>query len=97
LLTAFVVHSTEADTDTVLMPVQPGDIARVDRHYYNRFLAKRLANPLPDAKQLVLFQNVPRGDAGALRQAFDVMADRCGKPSLARMYTAINEGDNGTA
>ncbi|WP_016697690.1 hypothetical protein [Actinoalloteichus spitiensis] len=96
LLTAFAVHSAEADTDTVLIPVQAGDITRVDRHYYNRFLTKRLANPLPDAKQLVLFQNVPRGDVAALRRAFDTVADRCGKPSLARMYTAINRGDNWT-
>lgn len=96
LLTAFTVHSAQADTDTVLMPVQTGDIRRVDRHYYNRFLTKRLANPLPDAKQLVLFQNVPRGDAAALRQGFDVVQDFCGKPSLARMYTAINRGDNWT-
>ena len=97
LLTAFAVHSAEADTDTVLMPVQSGEIARVDRHYYNRFLTKRLANPLPDAKQLVLFQNVPRGDVSALRQAFDALADRCGKLSLARVYTAINKGDDWTA
>jgi hypothetical protein len=96
LLTAFAVHSAEADTDTVLMPVQADDIHRVDRHYYNRFLSKRLANPLPDAKQLVLFRNVPRGDVAALRVAFDAVAGRCGKPSLARMYTAINKGDNWT-
>lgn len=96
LLTAFAVHSAEADTDTVLMPVQTGDIRRVDRHYYNRFLTKRLANPLPDAKQLILFHNVPRGDAATLRQAFDAVQDYCGKPSLARMYTAINRGDNWT-
>ncbi|MGH3857224.1 MAG: hypothetical protein ACRDR6_27825 [Pseudonocardiaceae bacterium] len=97
LLTAFAVHSAEATTNTVLMPVQAADILRVDRHYYNRFLTKRLSNPLPDAKQLVLFQNVPRGDVAALRQAFDAVQGRCGKPSLARMYTAINKGDNWTS
>jgi adenylate cyclase class IV len=36
----------------VLIPVQLEDIRRVDRHYYNRFLTQKLANPLPDAKQL---------------------------------------------
>ncbi len=97
LLTAFAVHSAEATTNTVLMPVQAADILRVDRHYCNRFLTKRLSNPLPDTKQLVLFQNVPRGDAAALRQAFDAVQGRCGKPSLARMYTAINKGDNWTS
>lgn len=72
--------------------VQAGDIERVDRHYYNRFLAQRLANPLTDAKQLVLFCNVPRDDVATLRQELHVLADRCTKPSLARMYTAISEG-----
>jgi hypothetical protein len=94
MLTAFAVHSIEAETDTVLVPVHPDDVARRDRHYYNRFLTKRLANPLLDAKQLVLFQNVPRTEAPSLRQAFDTVQRFCGKPSLAMMYTAINRGDN---
>jgi hypothetical protein len=96
LLTAFVIHSAAAGTDTVLVPVQADDIDRVDRHYYNRFLAHRLANPLTDGKQLVLFCNVPRDDVATLRQALHVVARRCGKPSLARMYTAISEGENWT-
>lgn len=96
LLTQFVVRSAEAETDTVLIPAQPDDIRRIGRHYYNRFLTKRLANPLLDAKQLVLFQNVPRSDVAALRQAFDTVSDHCGKSSLARMYTSINKGDNWT-
>lgn len=96
LLTAFAAHSAEADTDTMLMPVQAGDIRCVDRRYYNRFLTKRLANPLPDAKQLILFQNVPRRDVAALRSAFELARGVCGKPSLARVYAAINEGDNWT-
>lgn len=96
LVTAFAVHSAEAGTDTVLLPVKAGDIGRVNRHYYNRFLTKRLANPLPDAKQLVLFRNIPREDTAALRTAFERVRDHCGKPHLARIYAAINRGDNGT-
>ncbi|MBB4743740.1 hypothetical protein BJY16_007199 [Actinoplanes octamycinicus] len=94
LLTAFVVHSAGADCDTVLMPVMAGDVGRVDRHYYNRFLAKQLANPLRDAKQLVLFCNVPRSDTDTLRNGLGVLAERCSKPNLARTYTAITKGDN---
>lgn len=90
LLTAFAVHSAESTSETVLMPVQDGDIMRADRNYYNRFLNKRLANPLRDAKQLVLFQNVPLSDEGVLRQALAAVQDFCGKASLARAYTAIN-------
>ncbi|AEV84592.1 hypothetical protein ACWT_3569 [Actinoplanes sp. SE50] len=96
LLTAFVVHSTEADRDTVLMPIVAGDVGRVDRHYYNRFLARQLANPLRDAKQLVLFCNVPRNDTDTLRNGLGVLAERCSKPSLARIYTVITT-DGGTA
>lgn len=91
LLTAVVEHSAAAGTDTVLMPVRSGDVGRVNRHYYNRFL-KQLPNPLRDAKQLVLFCNVPRADAD--RTAFEAIAARCGKPSLARVYRAISKGDN---
>lgn len=94
LLTAFAAHSAEADTGTVLIPVQARDVSYVQRSYYNRFLTRRLANPLPDAKQLVLFQNVPREDAATLRRAFDTVADHCGRSGLARMYTVINKGDN---
>jgi hypothetical protein len=97
LLTEFVVQSAGVDSDTVLMPVMASDIGRVDRHYYNRFLAKQLANPLLDAKQLVLFRNVPRHDADTLRKGLEVLAGRCGKPSLARMYTAITKGGSGAS
>ncbi|WP_307834061.1 hypothetical protein, partial [Actinoplanes siamensis] len=96
LLCAFVVHSAGAQTDTVMLPVQGDDITRVDRHYYNRFLTRQLANPLRDAKQLVLLRNVPRDDAVTMRQALEAVAGWCSKTSLARMYTAINKGDNWT-
>lgn len=58
--------------------------------YYNRFLSKRLPNPLTDAKQLVLFQNVPVSDGNALREALGALQGFCGKPNLARAYTAIH-------
>ncbi|MGW3468595.1 hypothetical protein ACWDKQ_08995 [Saccharopolyspora sp. NPDC000995] len=60
------------------MPVQDGDIFRAERNYYNRFLTKRLANPLTDAKQLVLFGNIPLSDETALRRAFGAVQDHCG-------------------
>lgn len=72
------------------MPIQGDDILRKDRNYYNRFLTKRLANPLNDAKQLVLFQNIPLSDASTLRQALEAVQGYCAKPSLARVYAAIN-------
>ena len=92
LLTAFATNSVDADCrdQTVLMPIQGGDILRKDRNYYNRFLAKRLANPVTDAKQLVPFQNIPLSDTDTLSQALEALQGFCGKPSLARVYAAIN-------
>jgi hypothetical protein len=92
LLTAFAVNSVEADcrAQTVLMPIQGYDVLRKDRNYYNRFLTKQLANPVNDAKQLVLFQNIPLSDTETLRQALEAVQGFCGKASLARVYAAIN-------
>lgn len=92
LLTAFAVHSAETDTGipSVLMPVQPTDVFVRERHYYNRFLGKNLANPLSDAKQMVLFQNIPVTDSEALQHALGTIRQHCSKPSLARVHTAIH-------
>lgn len=90
LLAAFAEHSSEAQGETVLMPVQGGDVLCRERAYYNRFLTKRLPNPLTDAKQLVLFQNVPLADGTALREALGALQAFCAKPNLARAYTAIH-------
>lgn len=89
LLTAFAINSVESDcrNRTVLMPIQRSDILRKDRNYYNRFLAKRLANPLNDAKQLVLFQNIPLSDTGALRQALEGSVARRASPACTRRST----------
>lgn len=45
-------NSGRADSvrPTVLLPAAVGGLVVRQRHYYNRYLAKRLANPLWDAK-----------------------------------------------
>ncbi|KIA63855.1 hypothetical protein [Nocardia vulneris] len=92
LLTAFAVHSagTPASIPSVLIPVQAVDVFTRERHYYNRFLGKNLANPLGDAKQMVLFQNIPVTDSEALQQALGTIGQHCTKPNLARVHTAIH-------
>ncbi|WP_431950739.1 hypothetical protein [Nocardia lijiangensis] len=92
LLTAFAVNSVEAEArrSSVLMPVQQADVFSQARHYYNRFLTKRLPNPLTDAKQMILFQNIPVTDAEALQQALANIRHHCSKPNLARVHTAIH-------
>lgn len=90
LLTAMAVNSVEARCGTVLLPVQAEDVLRKGRDYYNRFLRKRLPNPLIDAKQLVLFQNVRLSDTDAIRCGLETIQGFCSKSHLARVYTAIN-------
>lgn len=94
LLAAVAVHSTEAAQDqrTVLMPVRLADVMRRDRAYYNRYLRRALPNPLKDAKQLVLFSNIPVTDNESLSQGMHCLQQWCSKGSLARVYTAINSG-----
>ncbi|GAA5065486.1 hypothetical protein [Nocardia callitridis] len=89
LLAAMATHSVEAHRDTVLIPVGCDDILKNRRHYYNRFLTKRLSNPMDDAKQLVLFQHVPLGDTDVLMRGLSAIRTLCSKPSLARVHAAI--------
>ncbi|CAL9476121.1 hypothetical protein SUDANB6_02939 [Streptomyces sp. enrichment culture] len=94
LLAAVAVHSTEAAQEqrTVLMPVRLADVMRRDRAYYNRYLRRALPNPLRDAKQLVLFSNVPVSDTGTLGDGMHCLQQWCSKGNLARVYAAINSG-----
>ncbi|WP_454395190.1 hypothetical protein [Streptomyces sp. JNUCC 63] len=94
LLAAVAVHSTEAAQEqrTVLMPVKLADVLRRDRAYYNRYLRRALPNPLKDAKQMILFTNVPVTDAQSLECGMHCLQQWCSKTSLARVYAAINSG-----
>lgn len=91
LLTEVAVNSARADSahPTVLLPAAVEDIVVRQRHYYNRYLAKRLANPLWDAKQLVLFRNIPMADSAMLTKALTGMRTAFSKHNLARVYAAL--------
>ncbi|MFG3495299.1 hypothetical protein [Streptomyces sp. NPDC047928] len=88
LLTEFVISSAEAG-GTVMIPRLAHDVTTATRNYYNRYLRHRLANPLTDSKQLVLFSNVPASDVDAIMEAMTTVRTRCSKKSLARMHSAI--------
>lgn len=94
LLAGFAVNSADAAQDelTVLMPVQVTDVLRRDRAYYQRYLRRAIPNPLRDAKQLVLFTNVPVTDARSLSEGMACLQHWCSKSNLARVYAAINSG-----
>jgi hypothetical protein len=89
LITSVAVNS--ASGPSVLVPVEASDILVRPRHYYNRYLTKRLPNPLTDAKQLVLFRNIPRSDTDTLGMAMAALQAHCSKRNLARIYCAIGE------
>ena len=94
LLTEFAVTSARANPSqpTVLLPSGADDIMVRQRHYYNRYLTKRLANPLPDAKQLVLFRNIPVSDSRILPEALAGVRESLSKRNLARVYAALTPG-----
>jgi hypothetical protein len=89
LLTLFAVSSAETDNGTVLLPALADDVFRSPRHYYDRFLTRRLPSPLPDGKLMVLFQHIPISDSAILSRALDTLEGVCGKQSLARIYAAV--------
>jgi hypothetical protein len=89
LLTLIATSSAEAGDGTVLLPANPADVFRSPRHYYDRFLSRRLPNPMPDGKQMVLFQHVLLSDSGSLAAALETLEGFCGKRSLARVYAAV--------
>ena len=94
LLTEFTVNSLQAEPagPTVLLPAKAEDIVVRQRHYYNRYLTKQLANPLWDAKQLVLFRNIPVSDSRTLAKALDGVRESFSKHNLARVYAALTPG-----
>ncbi|MFE5736066.1 methyltransferase domain-containing protein [Streptomyces celluloflavus] len=94
LLTAFAVSSVEAPQGgrSVLMPIRVSDVLQRDRSYYNRYLRKKLPNPLKDAKQLVLFSNISLTDSYSLESAMNSLQRWCSKAGLARVYSALNGG-----
>lgn len=94
LLTEFAVHSVEANpaSPTALLPVRSEDVVSSPRRYYNRYLTKRLANPMWDAKQLVLFRNIPISDTQMLAEALTHVRESFSKHNLARVYAALSSG-----
>ncbi|GAA4875843.1 class I SAM-dependent methyltransferase [Saccharopolyspora cebuensis] len=92
LLTTCIVNSVAAGAGTVLVPVRADDVAVAERSYYQRYVTRKLANPLRDGKQRVLFANVPLSDSETVRQAWGTIEHWCSKADLARVYAAINGG-----
>ncbi|MEU1826674.1 hypothetical protein ABZ502_30115 [Streptomyces abikoensis] len=91
LLTEFAITSAEANTDTVMMPRTARDVVTPERAYYTRYLRKRLPNPLPDGKQLVLFTNIPASDTQALTAGMETLRPLCSREAMARLHSALTQ------
>lgn len=84
------------DSKKILLPVQPEDVRVIPRVYYNRFLESTLSNPLPDGKQLVLFEAIDTGDKSSenkekVVQALETLDEHCSKQTLAEIYTPMRK------
>lgn len=78
------------DRDSILLPEKATDVKTVPRFYYNRFLRKRLANPLFDGKQQVLFKKIPLKDTDAIYRGLEIIQLHCPKNMLSNIYSTIN-------
>ncbi|MFD9084563.1 class I SAM-dependent methyltransferase [Streptomyces erythrochromogenes] len=88
LLAKFAISSAEAKTGTVMMPRTLRDVVTAERAYYTRYL-RRLPNPLPDGKLLVLFTNIPVTDTDALTTGLATLAHLCSREDMTRLNSAL--------
>jgi hypothetical protein len=85
-----------SDEKKILLPVQDQDVTVTPRAYYNRFLQGRLSNPLPDGKQLILFEAIDTNDRSVeneerVAEALNTISNHCSKAVLAEIYEPIRK------
>ena len=85
-----------SDAKKILLPTAPEDVQIVPRVYYNRFLEHTLSNPLPDGKQLVLFENISTADKTSENKAkvlgaLEALSEYCSREALSEVYTPIRK------
>lgn len=97
LLGSVALNSFEVSNGTqILLPTSKHDIRKVDRAYYNRYLESKLSNPLPDGKQLVLFELLSLKDRDSSLQekisgALGALSMYCSHDVLSNIYTPIRK------
>jgi hypothetical protein len=97
LLGSVALNSFEVSNGTqILLPTSKHDIRKVDRAYYNRYLESKLSNPLPDGKQLVLFELLSLKDKDSNLQekisgALGALSMYCSHDVLSNIYTPIRK------
>lgn len=102
LLGSVAIQSYEATNgESVLLPVRQSDVSIVPRTYYNRYLKKKLSNPLFDGKQLVLFESVALKDGSGIEQrklaeekitgALGTLSVYCSQDTLTNIYSPLRK------
>lgn len=93
LLGSMTMRSLEVtDGKQLLVPERPSDVLVVPRRYYNRYLQRQLSNPLPDAKQLILFKSVDvQNDKQGVANAMDVLTEHASRETISRIYGPIRK------
>jgi hypothetical protein len=93
LLGSMAMRSLEVtDGKRLLVPERPSDVMVIQRRYYNRYLQQQLSNPLPDAKQLILFRSIDvREDAQGVASAMDVLTEHSTRETISRIYGPIRK------
>lgn len=95
LLSSVALNSFEATHGQgILLPASEYDVAMVERAYYNRYLRSKLSNPLPDGKQLVLFEmlDIQRNDTELQQKAkgaLGALSIYCSRDSISDIYKPL--------
>lgn len=94
LLGSVAMRSLEvSDYQTILLPECKKDVRTVPRVYYDRYLRKQLSNPLPDAKQLILFKAMDiKKDSQDVARGLNVISRHCTRETISRVYGPIMKG-----
>lgn len=91
-------NSTQGDS--ILLPIHAEDVAVVPRAYYNRYLENKLSNPLPDGKQMVLFEKISleatmpsekRLLSGKVTSSLEVLGAYCSQEMLSAIYEPLRK------
>lgn len=98
LLGSMAMRSLEVtDGKRLLVPQRFSDVMVIQRRYYNRYLARQLSNPLPDAKQLILFKSVDvRSDEDGVANGLDVLTEHATRETISRIYGPIRKAKGGS-
>lgn len=93
LVGSMAMRSLEVtDGKQLLVPRRASDVLIVPRRYYNRYLNRHLSNPLPDAKQLILFNSVDvKNDKQGVADALDVLTEHATRETISRIYGPIRK------